>query len=83
MALLDHPFRLQLVEALFEHHISIVWLEITYEGPIPEMLIVHLLRRLNGAVSQNNHLKRVAPCRCLDGHVKEPYEMSMALGARP
>ena len=25
----------------------------------------------------------MAPCRCLDGHVKEPYEMSMALGARP
>ena len=25
-------------------------------------------------------MKRVAPCRCLDGHVKEPYEMSMALG---
>ena len=40
-------------------------------------------RRLNGAVSRNNRLKRVAPCRCLDGHVKEPYEMSMALGARP
>ena len=40
-------------------------------------------RRLNGAVSQNNRIKRVAPCWCLDGHVKEPYEMSMALGARP
>ena len=40
-------------------------------------------RRLNGAVSRNNRIKRVAPCRCLDGHVKEPYEMSMALGARP
>ena len=24
----------------------------------------------------------LAPCRCLDGHVKEPYEMSLALGAR-
>ena len=23
-------------------------------------------------------VKRVAPCRCLDGHVKEPYGMSMA-----
>ena len=22
-------------------------------------------------------------CQCLDGHVEEPYEMSMALGARP
>ena len=22
-------------------------------------------------------VKRLAPCRCLDGHVKEPYEMSM------
>ena len=32
---------------------------------------------------QRNRIKRVAPCRCLDGHVKEPYEMSMALGARP
>ena len=28
-------------------------------------------------------MKRVTPCRCLDGHVKEPYEMSIALGARP
>ena len=27
--------------------------------------------------------KRVVLCRCLDGHVKEPYEMSMVLGARP
>ena len=40
-------------------------------------------RRLNGAVYQNNHIKRVVPCRCFDGHVKEPFEMSMALGARP
>ena len=24
-------------------------------------------------------VKRGIPCRCLDGHVKEPYEMSMAL----
>ena len=23
-------------------------------------------------------VKRGIPCRCLDGHVKEPYEMSMA-----
>ena len=23
-------------------------------------------------------VKRVVPCRCLDGHVKEPHEMSMA-----
>ena len=28
-------------------------------------------------------VKRGIPCRCLDGHVKEPYEMSMALEARP
>ena len=28
-------------------------------------------------------IKRVAPYRCLDGHVKEPYEISMASGARP
>ena len=27
-------------------------------------------------------IKRLAPCRCWDGYVKEPYEMSMALGAR-
>ena len=32
---------------------------------------------------RNNRIKREAPCRCLDGHVKEPYEMSMALGALP
>ena len=41
-------------------------------------------RRLNGRVSWNNRIiKRLVPCRCLDVHVKEPYEMSMALGARP
>ena len=34
-------------------------------------------RRLNWAVSRNNRIKRLAPCRCLEGHV--PYEMSMAL----
>ena len=27
-------------------------------------------------------VKRVAPCRYLDGDLKEPYEMSMALGAK-
>ena len=37
-------------------------------------------RRLNGAVCRNHRIKRVVPCRCYDGHVKEPYEMSMALG---
>ena len=42
-----------------------------------------LKRRLIGAVCRNHHIKRLVPCRCLDGHVKEPYEMSMALGARP
>ena len=40
-------------------------------------------RRLNRAVSRNNRIKRVAQCRCLDGHVKEPYKMSMALGVQP
>ena len=40
-------------------------------------------RRLNGAVCLNHRTKRVVPCRCWDGHVEEPYEMSMALGARP
>ena len=40
-------------------------------------------RRLNGAVCRNHRIKRLVPCRCLDGHVKEPCEMSMALGARP
>ena len=40
-------------------------------------------RRLIGAVCRNHRIKRLVPCRCLDGHVKEPYEMSMAFGARP
>ena len=35
--------------------------------------------QINGAVSRNIRIKRVAPCRCLDGHVKEPYEMSTVL----
>ena len=36
-------------------------------------------RRLKWAFSR----KKGIPCRCLDGYVKEPCEMSMALGARP
>ena len=40
-------------------------------------------RRLIGAVCRNHRIKRSVPCRCLVGRVKEPYEMSMALGARP
>ena len=35
-------------------------------------------RRLNGAVCRNHRIKRLVPCRWEDGHVKEPYEMSMA-----
>ena len=40
-------------------------------------------RRLIWAVCWNHRIKRLVPCRCLDGHVKEPYKMSMALGAQP
>ena len=40
-------------------------------------------RGLIGAVCLNHRIKRLVPCRCLDGHIKEPYEMSMALEARP
>ena len=40
-------------------------------------------RRLNGAVCRNHRMKRVVKCRCLDGHVKETYEMSLTFGARP
>ena len=40
-------------------------------------------RRLNGSDSRNCRIKRLAPCRYFDGHFKEPYKMSMALGARP
>ena len=35
-------------------------------------------RRRIWAVCRNHRIKRVVPCRCLDGHIKEPYEMSMA-----
>ena len=31
-----------------------------------------------GAMCRNHRIKRVVLCRCLDGHVKEPYEISMA-----
>ena len=31
----------------------------------------------NGAVSRNN-CKKCGPRRCLDAHIKEPYEMSIA-----
>ena len=40
-------------------------------------------RRLIGAVCRNHRIKRFVPCRCLDGHVKESFEMSMAFGAGP
>ena len=36
------------------------------------------LSSVNGAVSRNNRMKRVVPCRYLDGYVKENYEMCMA-----
>ena len=38
----------------------------------------HIMFIYNGAVCRNHRIKRVVPCRCLDWHVKEPYEMSMA-----
>ena len=41
------------------------------------------LKATKGAVCRNYRIKRLVPCRSLDGHVKESYEMSMALGARP
>ena len=41
------------------------------------------LKATKGAVCRNHRIKRLVPCRSLDGHVKESYEMSMALGARP
>ena len=28
-------------------------------------------------------VQTAAPCRCFDGHVKEPFGVFMALGARP
>ena len=40
-------------------------------------------RRLIWALCRNHRIKRLVPYRCLDGHVKEPCEMSMALEARP
>ena len=33
----------------------------------------------NGTVSRNNR-KKVTPCECFNGHVKEPYKMSKAWG---
>ena len=39
--------------------------------------------RLNGAVSRNNRIERMAPSRCSDGFFIEPYEKRVALGARP
>ena len=46
--------------------------------PYPKRVVKgELMRRFLGIT-----VKRVALCRCLDGHVKEPYEMSTALGAR-
>ena len=46
--------------------------------PYPQRVVI--LRRLNGALSRNNRINRLVPCRCLDEHVKEPYEMYMAFG---
>ena len=39
-------------------------------------------RRLNGAISKNRRIKRLAPCRFFDGHVKEPCEMSYVVGSQ-
>ena len=47
----------------------------------------HILTLLPPGVSVVHKLMscfpRLTPCRCLDRHVKESYDMSMALGARP
>ena len=51
--------------------------------PYPHRVVKGDLLYINGAVSRNNRIKRLDPGRCLDRHVKEPYETSMALGARP
>ena len=32
---------------------------------------------------KDHRIKRVVLCLCWDGHVEDPYEMSMALGGRP
>ena len=36
-------------------------------------------KRLNKAVCRNHRIKRVVPCRCLNGHVKEPCECLLCL----
>ena len=51
----------------------------TTRTPYPQRVVKSDLMG-HGAVCR---YKRVVPCRCLNGHVKEPYEMSMALGTRP
>ena len=49
---------------------------------VPRIPMRVVKKRLNGRFLGIT-VKRGIPYRCLDGHVKEPYEMSMALGARP
>ena len=39
--------------------------------------------RVEKATEIGRFIGILAPCRCFDGHVKEPYEMSIAFGARP
>ena len=63
-------------------HLAKLQIEISVRGLRTETTACRK-RRLHGAVSRNNRLKRMAPCQSLDGHVKEHYEMSMALGAQP
>ena len=40
-------------------------------------------RRLNGPVCRIHRIQKDGPVSVLDGNVKEPCKMSMALGARP
>ena len=47
--------------------------------PYPQRVVKGDLR---GGVSESPY-KKVGPVSVYDGHVKEPCEMSMALGARP
>ena len=43
----------------------------------------HACRKIEMGQFVGVTVKRLTLCRCLDRHVKEPYEMSMVLGARP
>ena len=73
------PHRFVAIHFVIKLHNVVITTKRTYFPPFPKRVVKgDQMGRFLGITT-----KRVVPCRCLQWHVKEPYGMSIALGARP